>query len=81
MRRSAKAFALQLALGALVCGSASAQTSGACDALAALKLPDATITAAVAVDTQQADAAKTFIHFLTTPAAVAVIKARGMNPG
>ena len=38
-------------------------------------------TAAVAVDTQQADAAKAFIHFLTTPAAIAVIKARGMSPG
>jgi molybdate transport system substrate-binding protein len=38
-------------------------------------------TAAVAVDTQQADPAKAFIHFLTTPAAIAVIKARGMNPG
>jgi molybdate transport system substrate-binding protein len=38
-------------------------------------------TAAVAVDTQQADAAKAFIHFMTTPAAIAVIKARGMNPG
>ena len=38
-------------------------------------------TAAVAADTKQADAAKAFIDFLTTPAATAVIKARGMNPG
>jgi molybdate transport system substrate-binding protein len=38
-------------------------------------------TAAVAADTKQTDAAKAFIDFLTTPAATAVIKARGMNPG
>jgi molybdate transport system substrate-binding protein len=38
-------------------------------------------TAAVAADTQQADAAKAFIAFLATPAAIAVIKAKGMNPG
>jgi molybdate transport system substrate-binding protein len=38
-------------------------------------------TAAVAADSQQAEAAKAFISFLRTPAAAAVIKARGMNPG
>jgi molybdate transport system substrate-binding protein len=38
-------------------------------------------TAAVAADTKEADAAKAFITFLTTPAAIAVIKAKGMNPG
>jgi molybdate transport system substrate-binding protein len=38
-------------------------------------------TAAVATDSKEADAAKTFIDFLTTPAAIAAIKAKGMNPG
>lgn len=38
-------------------------------------------SAAVAADTKQADAAKAFIAFLTSPAAVTVIKAKGMNPG
>jgi molybdate transport system substrate-binding protein len=38
-------------------------------------------TAAVAADTKESDAAKAFITFLTTPAAIAVIKAKGMNPG
>jgi molybdate transport system substrate-binding protein len=38
-------------------------------------------TAAVAADTKQGDAAKAFIDFLKTPAAIAVIKAKGMNPG
>jgi molybdate transport system substrate-binding protein len=38
-------------------------------------------SAAVAADTRQADAAQAFITFLTTPAATAVIKAKGMNPG
>ena len=37
--------------------------------------------AAVATDTKEAEAAKAFISFLTTPAAAAVIKARGMTPG
>ena len=37
--------------------------------------------AAIAADTQQADAAKAFIDYLKTPAAVAVIKAAGMIPG
>jgi feruloyl esterase len=46
----AHAFALQLAFGAFVCGSASAQTPTACDALGKLTLPNATITAAVPVD-------------------------------
>ena len=38
-------------------------------------------TAAVAADTKEAEAAKAFIAFLQTPAAAAVIKAKGMNPG
>jgi molybdate transport system substrate-binding protein len=38
-------------------------------------------TAAVAADTKEADAAKALIAYLKTPAATAVIKARGMTPG
>src|SRR5262245_15698504 len=38
-------------------------------------------TAAVALASKEADAAKAFIASLTTPAATAVIKAKGMNPG
>jgi molybdate transport system substrate-binding protein len=38
-------------------------------------------TAAVAAEAREADAAQAFIHFLTTPAAAAAIKAGGMNPG
>ena len=38
-------------------------------------------TSAVAADTKVAEAAKAFITFLQTPAAIAVIKAKGMNPG
>ena len=38
-------------------------------------------TAAVAADTKEAGAAKAFITYLTTPAAAAVIKVKGMNPG
>jgi molybdate transport system substrate-binding protein len=38
-------------------------------------------TAGVAADSKEATAAKTFIDFLTTPAAIAAIKAKGMNPG
>jgi molybdate transport system substrate-binding protein len=38
-------------------------------------------TAAVAADTKEAEAAKAFIAYLKTPAAVAVIKAKGMEPG
>ena len=38
-------------------------------------------TAAVAANTKEAEAAKTFITYMTTPAAAAVIKAKGMNPG
>jgi molybdate transport system substrate-binding protein len=38
-------------------------------------------TAAVAADSQQPEAAKAFIDYLTTPAATAVIKAAGMTPG
>jgi len=38
-------------------------------------------TAAAAANTKQSEAAEAFIKYLTTPAASAVIKARGMNPG
>ena len=38
-------------------------------------------TAAVAQASKEADAAKALIAFLTSPAATAVIKAKGMNPG
>jgi molybdate transport system substrate-binding protein len=38
-------------------------------------------TAAVAQASKEADAAKAFIAFLTSPTATAVIKAKGMNPG
>ena len=38
-------------------------------------------TAAVAAHTKEAAAAKAFITYLTTPAATAVIKAKGMHPG
>lgn len=38
-------------------------------------------TAAVAAEAKEADAAQALIHFLTTPAAAAIIKAGGMNPG
>ena len=38
-------------------------------------------TAAVAADSKDADAAKAFISFLTTPAATTVIKAKGLTPG
>ena len=38
-------------------------------------------TAAVAADSKQAQAARAFIDFLTTPAAADVIKAKGMKPG
>src|SRR6266545_1102976 len=38
-------------------------------------------TAAVAQASKEADAAKAFITFLRSPAATAVIKAKGMNPG
>jgi molybdate transport system substrate-binding protein len=42
---------------------------------------DLVFTSAVAADTKEAEAAKAFIIFLKTPAAVAVIKAKGMEPG
>jgi len=38
-------------------------------------------TAALAAETKEAEAAKAFITYLTTPAATAVIKAKGMKPG
>ncbi len=38
-------------------------------------------TAAAAADTKQADAAKAFIDYLRSPAAVAVIKHMGLSPG
>jgi molybdate transport system substrate-binding protein len=38
-------------------------------------------TAAIAADTKEAEAAKAFIAYLKTPAAAAVIKAKGMEPG
>jgi molybdate transport system substrate-binding protein len=37
--------------------------------------------AAIAADTKHPEAAKAVIAFLTTPAAVAVLKAKGLNPG
>jgi molybdate transport system substrate-binding protein len=37
--------------------------------------------AALAVDTKQKEAAKAFIDFLTSPAAAAVVKSKGMTPG
>src|SRR4051794_3676300 len=42
---------------------------------------DLVFTAALAADTSKADAAKALVAFLQTPAAAAVIKAKGMNPG
>jgi molybdate transport system substrate-binding protein len=38
-------------------------------------------TAAVAAATKEAEAARAFITYLKTPAAVAIIKAKGMEPG
>jgi molybdate transport system substrate-binding protein len=42
---------------------------------------DLVFTSALAADTKEAEAAKAFITYLRTPAAVAVIKAKGMDPG
>lgn len=41
---------------------------------------DLVFTAAIAVDTREWDAAKAFIDYLKTPAAIAAIKAAGMTP-
>jgi molybdate transport system substrate-binding protein len=38
-------------------------------------------SASIAADTREADAAKAYIDYLRTPAATAVFKAAGMNPG
>jgi molybdate transport system substrate-binding protein len=38
-------------------------------------------TAAVTADSKQSEAAKSFIDYLTSPPAMAIIKARGMTPG
>jgi molybdate transport system substrate-binding protein len=38
-------------------------------------------SASVAVDSKAGDAAQALIKFLTAPAAVVVIKAKGMEPG
>jgi molybdate transport system substrate-binding protein len=38
-------------------------------------------TSAVAANAREVEAAKEFITYLTTPAAVVVIKAKGMNSG
>jgi molybdate transport system substrate-binding protein len=38
-------------------------------------------TAAIAADSKEAEAARAFITYLKTPAAVAVMKAKGMEPG
>jgi molybdate transport system substrate-binding protein len=37
--------------------------------------------AVIATDTRQAEAAKSLIRFLTAPAAIAVLKAKGLDPG
>ena len=42
---------------------------------------DLVFTSAVAADTKEAEAAQAFITYLKTPAAAAVIKAKGMEPG
>jgi molybdate transport system substrate-binding protein len=42
---------------------------------------EVTFTAAVAADAREAEAAKAFLAYLTSPAAAAVIKAKGMTPG
>jgi molybdate transport system substrate-binding protein len=42
---------------------------------------DLVFTSAVAADTNEAEAAKAFIAYLKTPAAAAMIKAKGMEPG
>jgi molybdate transport system substrate-binding protein len=37
--------------------------------------------AVIATDTRQAEAARSLIRFLTAPAAIAVLKAKGLDPG
>jgi molybdate transport system substrate-binding protein len=38
-------------------------------------------TSAIAANAQEAEAAKAFITYLTTPAAAVVIRSKGMDPG
>jgi molybdate transport system substrate-binding protein len=42
---------------------------------------DLLFTAGIAADSKEADAAKAFIAFLKTPAAIAVLQAKGLKPG
>jgi molybdate transport system substrate-binding protein len=42
---------------------------------------DLVYTAAVSADSKEAEAAKAFINYLQTPAAAAIMKAKGMTPG
>lgn len=51
------------------------------DAFPAELQQELVFTSAVAADTREADAARTFINYLKSPAATAMIKAGGMTPG
>lgn len=42
---------------------------------------DVIFTAAVSVNAKQAEGARAFIDYLRSPSAVAIIRAKGMNPG